>query len=234
MSTWNATFEAEPQNTDNLEQGDDEIRLLKVDIRARMENEHYTYNDTESDGTQSQDWEHKEGTAKAFYQASAPATKVNGNALDSESNGLLWIDSDTDIIYVRDATGVAWVSTMVQSFRISIQGALAAETNIVPPIVFPSGGTINKVSVRVGTAPVGAAITLDLNKYSTSEVSQGSIFDGETLPSIVAGDYHISVSDFHSTYGVLAADEYLTLDIDSVGSSTAGADLSLTIEFAVG
>jgi hypothetical protein len=225
MATWNANFRSNPLSSDTPTRGDDEIQATRQATDERMKNEHTTYLSDGTNGTAAKDWLHKPGSAVAFYQSSAPTTKLSGEALE---DGMIWIDSDDGIVYIRH--GSAWVGANREIARVSIQGTLSTGTNVVPPIVFPRASTINKVSARVGTAPTGASLLVDFNKYNTSEVLQGSIFDGETRITIAASDYHDARTDFHATYGVLAADEYLTMDIDQVGSTVAGADLSVTIE----
>jgi hypothetical protein len=229
MTPWGTSFESSPAGVDSPTTGDDSIRQLKSSVRERLEREHI--NGTEED-SETHGW-HREGSAKAYYESAAPTNRPNVStapavALSATDAGRLWIDSDTGLSYVW--TGAAWVGLIREIARVSIQGTLAVGTNLVPAIIFPRACTIQKVCARVGTAPTGASLILDINKYGTDEVADGSIFDGVTRPTLAAGDYEDSVTSFHATYSVLAADEYLTIDIDQIGSTVAGADLSITIE----
>ena len=77
---------------------------------------------------------------------------------------------------------------------------------------------MNSIHAYVDTAPVGSAITLDVKKNGTS-LQTVSIADGTSTGS--------QTSLTHS----IAANDYLTIDITQVGSSTAGENLYLVFTF---
>jgi hypothetical protein len=81
------------------------------------------------------------------------------------------------------------------------------------------------VYLDVATAPTGADLIVDLHKNGTTVFSTQS-----NRPRIVAGAYsgYSTVLDVASW----ADGEYLTADIDQVGSTVAGSDLSVTIVYA--
>jgi hypothetical protein len=79
----------------------------------------------------------------------------------------------------------------------------------------------------VGTDPVGADLNLDLNKNGSNSIFSSTF-------GISDGTSSASTTTFNATYEDLAADDYLTLDIDQIGSTTAGSDLSITIEVRLG
>jgi len=78
--------------------------------------------------------------------------------------------------------------------------------------------TLNSINAYVDTAPVGADVTLDVKKNGTS-LQTVSIPDGTSTGS--------QTSLTHS----IAANDYLTIDITQVGSSTAGENLYLVFTF---
>lgn len=85
-------------------------------------------------------------------------------------------------------------------------------------------GVIVNVIAGVNTAPTGAAIIFDVNKNGTT------IFTGGTnRPQIAISGF----SDTSSTPAVttFSAGDYFTVDVDQVGSTVAGADATVTIEF---
>lgn len=221
--TWDTAFELVPAGTDLLSGGDNAIRNLALATRERLEREH----NFAVAGTQSKHGWHRAGSAVSFYQAAAPTNKIDpsATALDSDDAGRLWVDSDTYALFVWD--GSAWQGLTHELARVSIQGTLATGTNVVPRIVFPKACKILKVSAYCETAPTGASILIDINKNGNAAQS---IFDGSTRITIAATTYEDSETSFHATYGALAADDELTVDIDQVGSTVAGADLSITIE----
>jgi hypothetical protein len=92
-------------------------------------------------------------------------------------------------------------------------------------LVLPFAATIVDVRASVGTAPVGAAITLDVNKNgSTIFVTQAN------RPSIAAGA-NVTASPAVPNTTAFAAGDYITVDIDVVGSTTPGSDLTVTIQY---
>jgi hypothetical protein len=227
MATWDDTgYNNEPRDSSSPTLGDDGIRSTRKEVYERAKNEHTVEEDTASDGGRLQDWNHKQGSAKVYRQSSAPTNRPNGSTtLDSNDEGRLWIDSDTDLPYYYD--GSSWVEILRHIARVSIQGALSTGTNLIPPIIFPRACKILKVSARVGTDPVGADLNFDLNKNGSNSIFSSTF-------GISDGTSSASTTTFNATYEDLAADDYLTLDIDQIGSTTAGSDLSITIEVGLG
>jgi hypothetical protein len=88
----------------------------------------------------------------------------------------------------------------------------------------PSSLTITNVIVSVGTAPTGASLIVDVNKNGTT------IFTTQAnRPTITAA----SNADTSSAPAVtsLTSSDYLTVDIDQVGSTVKGSDLTVQIIF---
>jgi hypothetical protein len=83
--------------------------------------------------------------------------------------------------------------------------------------------TIKAVRTSVGTVPTGAAIICDINKNGTTIfTTQGN------RPSIaISGNTSGKVTNMDVTS--LADGDYLTVDIDQIGSTIAGADLTVQI-----
>jgi hypothetical protein len=227
MATWDdAGYNNEPKDSSSPTAGDDAIRSTRVEVYERAKNEHTVEEDSESDGGRLKDWNHKQGSAKIWRQSAEPANRPNGStALDSDDEGRLWIDTDNDLLYVY--TGSAWEGVLRHIARVSIQGTLSTGSDVVPPIIFPRACTIKKVSARVGTDPTGAALQIDLNKNGSNSIFSAAF-------QIAAAGSSNSTTSFNASYEDLAADDYLTLDIDQVGSTVAGADLSITIEVGLG
>lgn len=82
------------------------------------------------------------------------------------------------------------------------------------------GGTfqIQTVAVMVNTAPTGAAILVDVNKNGTTIYgTQGN------RPSVAISGTSATVGAHTAT--TVTDGDYLTVDIDQIGSTIAGADL---------
>jgi hypothetical protein len=77
------------------------------------------------------------------------------------------------------------------------------------------------VRINVNTAPVGATLIVDINEGVTSILSTKCSIDAAALTSITAAS-QVVISDVN-----LAADAQITIDIDQVGSSTAGKGLKV-------
>jgi hypothetical protein len=83
--------------------------------------------------------------------------------------------------------------------------------------------TVTAVRVSVDTAPTGATLIVDVNK------------NGTTIYTTQANRPAIAISGNTATANspdvtALAAGDYLTVDIDQVGSTIAGADLTVQVE----
>ena len=127
---------------------------------------------------------------------------------------------------VSDLAGKAAVGhTHTLTFSLTAytkQGTLSTGTGTFR---LPTDGTYTVVGTRlmVGTAPTGANLIIDVNKNGTTIYTTQA-----NRPSITAGSNSGgpgSTPDVTS----LAAGDYLTIDIDQVGSTVAGADLTVTI-----
>lgn len=123
-------------------------------------------------------------------------------------------------------SGSAWAPGTVsvnRAFAWFVPGTLITGTNNGPRYVAPQALTIVKVWLIVRTAPTGAAILIDINKNgSTIWSTQGN--RGTIAATATAGN----TTTFDTT--ALAAGDYLDLDIDQIGSSVAGVDLTVVLE----
>lgn len=88
----------------------------------------------------------------------------------------------------------------------------------------PFAGTLMDVRARVGTAPSGSAVIVDVNKNGTTVfTTQGN------RPTIAAGAKASGAAVPDVT--TFAADDYMTVDIDQIGSGTPGSDLVVVLHF---
>jgi len=81
----------------------------------------------------------------------------------------------------------------------------------------PKTITIKDITARVDTAPVGAAINISINKNGI-QASTISIAAGATKTSST-----VSIA--------MSADDYITVDVNQIGSSTPGSELSITFTY---
>lgn len=84
--------------------------------------------------------------------------------------------------------------------------------------------TISDMVLSVGTAPTGAAILVDVNR------------SGTTIFTTQGNRPTVAISGFVDTAATpdvttVTTSQYLTIDVDQVGSTIAGADAILTIRY---
>lgn len=82
---------------------------------------------------------------------------------------------------------------------------------------------ISKIVASVATAPTGAALLVDVNKNGTT------IFTDQTKRPSIAAAANVSTLGVPATEVTLAAGQYLTFDVDQIGSGTAGSDLVVEV-----
>jgi len=117
----------------------------------------------------------------------------------------------------------SFADRVTRQVNFTVEGVLAVESD--PLRVYNRTGlalTISQVHLAVGTAPTGAAIIVDVHKNGTT------IFTNQAhRPQVAAA----ATSGQTTTIDVPAwADgEYLTIDVDQVGSTVAGSDLTVTV-----
>jgi hypothetical protein len=84
--------------------------------------------------------------------------------------------------------------------------------------------TLNAVRASVSTAPTGSAIQVDINEGGASILSTKLTIDATAKTSVTAAVPAV-ISDT-----ALADDAEITIDIDAVGSTIAGAGLKVVLK----
>lgn len=156
---------------------------------------------------------HATGHASVNDETIAIATKV-GTGSSTPTDGK---------VLKGDGVGTSAWGVVNRAPGWYVNGTLSTGANFGPRWVMPQAMTIVKCWLIVRTAPTGAAILIDINKNgATIWATQGdraTIADGATSGN---------TTTFDTT--ALAAGDYLDLDIDQVGSTTAGVDLTVVLE----
>lgn len=151
-------------------------------------------------------------------------SKITGTAVVTSQLGVV------SGVATLDGTGKVTASqlpSLVSPLIItgSQAGALVATFGQVPYIV-TQASTIQSVRCAVGTTPTGQAIIVDINKNGASifttqanrpSITAGTILSAAAVPDVTA----------------LAVGDLITFDVDQVGSTAAGADLSIAINARV-
>lgn len=125
------------------------------------------------------------------------------------------------LVTTTRAPGVQQFTYQVQVF--TVPGTLSVGTGRAK-FYIPGPITLGNVRASVGTAPTGADITIDVNKNGTT------VFTTQTnRPKIFAGQTLVSTSTPNITE--FTTGDYITVDVDAIGSLNPGSDLTVQIEF---
>lgn len=151
------------------------------------------------------------GPTGAGYEA-----VLNDTAPEDPFVGQIWVDTDAE--YTPASQQNPYITLIIP---FSKEGILTTLTG-TQRLYFDAPYTISKVRVGVGTAPVGASVIVDINRNGTT------IFSNQANRPTIAASEFTGVTTGMSTLNVYEGD-YLTVDIDQVGSSTPGSDLVISI-----
>jgi hypothetical protein len=89
---------------------------------------------------------------------------------------------------------------------------------------FPFSVTLQTVGIAVDTAPTGASLIVDVNKNGTTVFTTQA-----NRPTITASGF--ASADMTPNTTAMATTDYLTIDIDQIGSTIAGADLTVFVKY---
>jgi len=139
--------------------------------------------------------------------------------LDATAAAAVWHQIDVTTGTDLDSTGLPWeMLVAVSDETTDIEAGTAKVTFRMPRAV-----TLATVRASVATAPVGRVITVDINDGGTTILSTKLTIDAGEKTSTTAATPPV-ISDT-----ALADDAEMTIDIDTVGSSTAGAGLKVLL-----
>lgn len=188
-STWNSAFETTPANTQSLALGATRVRELKDDVRKRLAVEMCFgtgFTGSATNCTTADDGRMREGSARAFFQATAPTVLPVDDflAINDLDDGRILVDSDTNDLYVYDATALAWE----RIYAVPI-GAIVMYDNTTS---CPTGWTI--VSTMNNRIPVGTDVSsANANIPDTSGQTGGA--ETHTHTGTVAANTDLNIED---------------------------------------
>jgi len=128
---------------------------------------------------------HRQGSARAFFQDSAPATAVDGSAFASTDLGSLWFDTNSspdNILYVLTATTPTWtpVSTEIIATLLASARVFGSTLGVASDFAVNT----DKLTVDAATGNTLIAGTLDVtgNLDPTSfEATNGGFIDEDSM-----------------------------------------------------
>jgi hypothetical protein len=173
------------------------------------------------------------GTAGQVLKVNSAANGVEWGAASAAGSidGLTDVDTSSSGHVPADEQVLTWDSGMShwmpKALPVEIGIAVSDETTALTTgaakttFRMPHAMTLTAVRANVATAPAGADLVVDINESGTTIFSTNlSIDDGEKTSTTAATPAVISDT-------ALADDAEITVDIDQIGSSTAGAGLKI-------
>lgn len=118
---------------------------------------------------------------------------------------------------------------VVDAIPVAVQFACSDETTdltaATDKITFrmPYAMTLTEVRASVGTAPTGAAITVDINQTGATVLSTKLTIDVNEFTSTTAATPAVISTS------ALTDDSKISVDVDVIGSTIAGAGLKVTL-----
>ena len=151
----------------------------------------------------------------ADIQADAvTGAKIADDAIDSEH----YTDGSVDLAHISTAAKTEVIAIACGDETTATAAATAVVTFHMPYAFYLTG-----IKAGVTTAPVGSVLTVDLNEAgSTCLTTKLTIDAGEKTSATAA-----TAAVIGGAGPALAADALMTIDVDGVGSSTAGAGLKV-------
>ena len=116
-------------------------------------------------------------------------------------------------------------AAILPTFGFTVPGSLFTGTSVAPAIIVNNSLTIDTAYAYVKTAPTGASIIVDINLNGTS-IWSSTPANRLTIPA-GAADQAYTQSSFDTTS--LSEGDILTLDIDQVGSTVRGSDITVEL-----
>lgn len=124
--------------------------------------------------------------------------------------------------YELDSGGVERLLThAIEAYTFAITGTLSVVTG-KSRIYLEGNYTVETIRASVNTAPTGATILVDVNKNGTTLYTTQSARPTIATSGFTANGNSPAVTTF-------AAGDYLTVDIDQVGSTIVGSDLTVVV-----
>ncbi len=163
------------------------------------------------------------------YNATTPAKSNIPDIVALSENDILTLDIDSVAIGAKDLTVLIALEHALAPEKLPRQAVFTVletiDTNVGKIKLYNITGqtiTLEKVFISVGTAPQGNSIIVDINKNdSTIFTSQGN------RPVIASG----LTTGYTTNLNITAWEDgsYLTMDIDQIGSTVAGSDLTCIV-----
>jgi len=155
---------------------------------------------------------------------------VTGPTGPTGSQGIQGVTGPTGSVGATGPTGTTGKSAL----HFSIEGIITAGDGGNKLRAYNDSGvsrTILSVRASVNTAPTNASLIVDVKKNGTSVFTPATAGVRPTIPTT---QFTNKTTSFSTASGstTWANGDYLTINVDQVGSTIAGADLVVTVEYS--
>jgi len=162
--------------------------------------------------------------------ANFTSASISGSAIATQTyvTGTAWNNSSASVAYAATSGGGGG-SSLYPAITYAVAGVLSPFTGTFR-FYNDSGGTrtIQSVRASLGTPATGRALIVDVQRNSG-----GSIFSSSVKCSVQSSSYTSgSTTGFASGSATIASGDYLTVDLTQIGSTYAGADLGIQINWS--
>ncbi len=215
---WNI---AVPANSVTIGSLPGHITVTRDQVATHLSGEHVAF--AAGTGLDDMGGEHKEGSAKAYRQATTPTTRPDGSTgFTAGDDGRLWVDSDDDILHVYNA------SAFVQ---VSIAGLLVTDaegdgSTKIADLVGLLPGRVGGQTLKGDTAQNGD-LKLQATAYTTAHSTTSQI-------EFVATDTAKNVTNKIELNDILLMSLKLGEDADANSNDLKGLGAVATTGYAIG
>jgi len=186
------------------------------------------------EGAPTEDLATKAPTSEWAYDHVAGADPHTGYQKESEkgaASGYASLDASSvveqspKVHAARHQTGGADILYVPRTYVWFVPGTLATGTEQAATFRMKRATTVESVELHVKTAPTGAALIIDINEGGTTLFNEG---DSGVRPEIDIDGYTEDGNEVLTDTAIAAGAE-LTMDIDQIGSTLAGEDLTVLL-----
>lgn len=148
-----------------------------------------------------------------WTNASNPSSPTEGDSYWNSTSG-------NKMLHIYDGTRFL-AAHGIEAYVFSKSGTLTTGTG-VSRIYLEGSYVVDTIRASVGTQPTGASVIVDVNKNGTTLYTTQSARPTIAVSTNTATGNSPAVTTF-------AAGDYMTVDIDQIGSTIAGADLTVAV-----
>jgi hypothetical protein len=173
----------DPTDSEFFKDGAKEIRDLRTGVGIRSDKEHVALAGSSAGG------EHKEGSAKAYYEATGPTNRPDGStALTAADAGRLWVDSDDQLLYHYNGSAWALITCAVNANTNFTNDTIPASALVTDLEGAALGITADVLDVKVDDSTIEVATDALQVKDSgivTAKINDLAVTSGKLAASAV-------------------------------------------------